>query len=478
MMIANVHGREVDTSGPRWMLDETTTVSFPGKGVDDFLDEIVAAEKKYVAFLIPRYRPTYIRSRKDAIEALIRLPNLKELLRCEDSDIVSELKVRWANDNARNTLLTKLKYVRDWYAWSADQGFVGFDPDVATLMEFKNYGGMSVGQAVLRLDENGGPLTEGEAASLNKALWSELRAVVRGDLTEARLPLRVIVAALLMAVLGPNPANLRQLEEVDLRTPTRPGDPFILMMPRAKKAGIPWRGAFKERVLTSELGNAVQLLIEENKRLAPPGPTDRLFGRPLFRRKKQDERLEGTAFAGAAFRVHDGFFRVALEQVVEKLDVKNRFGNPLALYPRRLRYTVAKRLVARGATPLQLMDILDHSSVSRVLIYYNSGLEMVPHLNKTLGPLAKSIALLFGGRHASTSVVLEPALRKLFRAQPRSVDSVAPKRCLDCPKFQARDAAALRRLATKLRDDVAVSEDDMRSVRRAQAAAQLCDSAA
>ncbi|WP_374944194.1 hypothetical protein [Sphingomonas sp.] len=62
------------------------------------------------------------------------------------------------------------------------------------------------------------------------------------------------------------------------------------------------------------------------------------------------------------------------------------------LYPRRLRYTFATRLVANGFSSAMVADALDHTDTSHVMVYFNTRGEIVRRLDKaiaiSLGPVA------------------------------------------------------------------------------------------
>jgi integrase len=54
----------------------------------------------------------------------------------------------------------------------------------------------------------------------------------------------------------------------------------------------------------------------------------------------------------------------------EKCGIINRFGDPINIFPRRFRRTVATRFVEQGASPEAVAALLDHADIQQVMVYF------------------------------------------------------------------------------------------------------------
>ena len=200
---------------------------------------------------------------------------------------------------------------------------------------------------------------------------------------------------------------------------------YEIRIPRIKKRTPGVRDQFKTRQLTPVIGRLLEELIEENRRA--PGANDLRFDNPMFRRVDIDTTLLGTPFARDAYRVKKSVFAEILREVSEALDLRaSKTGGRLKLFPRRLRYTFATRLVQEGASPLELAEALDHTTTDYVMVYFNARSDIVRRLDKALALRLAPTAQAFLGLVVSSE-------RKAVRGHdPASriyhVDSTVPAR--------------------------------------------------
>lgn len=244
--------------------------------------------------------------------------------------------------------------------------------------------------AVRSADPDGGPLQDAEVAALANAL--------RGARMRNALILREEVAVWLALAFGSNPEPMALLREADLSIlPDPDADEntpiYLLNIPRHKKGDASPRMQFRERRVSSEIGELIQALIVQNRTMSPPQYND---GRPLFRRylERGDLPQEGS---GSDYRYHYSSqeFASLLSTAVGKLAVISpRTGGLLKVTMRRLRYTFATRLVREGASPRVVAQLLDHTDLQNVGVYFDSRSDIVERLDAAaaleLGPLAQA----------------------------------------------------------------------------------------
>ena len=352
---------------------------------------------------------------------------------------------RYRNDGMRSLLLGhlallrsmgtewKFHYVRDWFRWSADQGLAGFE-DAELLYEVValRIPGNSKGEAVLSEDPDEGPIDDLEEIALRAALHRDDGNLVARALTWSFL------------ALGCNPKNLVFLCEGDLKRVNRGEHEFCTLdMPRIKK-GLEPRAVLKPRKLDAFLARLYSELIERNASLNIPNG----FSRPLFSRTTPRPDCIGTAIEQFAYHFTTTDLLSMVKEHVAELGVhSHRTGNPLRITPRRLRYRFATKKVQEGCPMDVLADLLDHTDLQNVVVYY-AGTAMTKRLDEALAVSLGPIVNRFMGRVVSSEndatgdggrIKAEPLgrIRDIGTCGSRSLCKLFPPfSCYLCPLFQ------------------------------------------
>jgi hypothetical protein len=199
--------------------------------------------------------------------------------------------------------------------------------------------------------------------------------------------------------LGSNALNLALLEERDLCRFDVPagGQPmYQLEVPRIKKGQH--SRLTKRRSISWQLGELLSALIEENhQKYREPDPE-----RPIFCLEKDPRRSRDAKHDPLSrFKYHlasDGLTWLLRRFAKKAGIVSHRTGQLLQLTPRRLRYTFAVRLVRQGAPASVLAELLDHSDLSCVLVYLNSGPDVIKRLDMALGHYLDPLVRRFMGQ--------------------------------------------------------------------------------
>ncbi|HEY8315154.1 MAG TPA: hypothetical protein VIG51_13415 [Candidatus Baltobacteraceae bacterium] len=283
----------------------------------------------------------------------------------------------------------KFHYSRDWFRWSADQGFAAFE-DAELLYELLalRIPGNTKGEAVLSEDPDEGPIDDLEEIALRAALHRDTDNLLARALTWAFL------------ALGCNPKNLVYLCEGDLRHVIHgEHDFYSLDMPRIKK-GVEPRAVLKPRKLDGFLARLFNELIERNARLDIPEG----FSRPLFCRLTPRPDCVGTTIERFAYHfTTKDLLSMVKEYVISLGVVSHRTSKPLHVTPRRLRYRFATKKVQEGCPMEILKDLLDHSDLQNVMVYY-SGASMTERLDEALAVTVGPIVNRFMGRVVSGEI--------------------------------------------------------------------------
>ena len=441
----------IDTSGEIWLIDATTRIKWANMPLTE--GPVLHAVKEHVRNLVRTRSPNYAYTQFQNLRRLfaagksagfdINIPETYDeaffvKIRRSLTDAPkpqSVRRARKAGDEHRGdaankqkippgaftegTVANTLDAYRRWFVFCADEEYEGFDQELATVLENQVIGGNPKGEAVLSNDPDKGPLQPVEVFALQGRLLSEMQSA-----TESLDDLLVVWTCM---SFGAYPKAMQYLNEDDLIRTDLPdgGVKYELRIPRLKKRGVSPRDEFHVRPVDPRIGRLFEQKIAKNKdvwKFAFFLLEGRHMERPMFPAEIPDCSLLGTPFEAHAMRSPKAWFGIQLESFVERVGMLARDESPLRLTARRLRYTFATRLVAEGASPVELAQALDHSDLQHVLVYFNNRSDMVVSLNKAYAlRLAPYAQLLMGMLIKNETEALrgnDPASRVHF-ADPR-----------------------------------------------------------
>jgi len=344
----------------------------------------------------------------------------------------------------------KFHYTRDWYRWCSDQQLLGFDdPELVYELLTLRIPGNKKGEAVLSEDPEDGPLDDLEEITLRAALQRDR------DNVDTALP-RILTWAFLS--LGSNPKNLVYLRESDYKAIINGEHTFYsLDVPRIKKGAHP-RSDLKTRKLDASLATLLKQLIMRNQKLDIPAG----FARPLFARAKPRKDCIGTAIHEYAFHFTARELTELVNTYVARLGViSHRTGKTLYVTPRRLRYRFATKKVQEGCPMDVLRELLDHTDLQNVLVYY-AGTSMTKRLDGALAVTVGPMVNRFMGRVVSDEaaavgtggrIKAEPMgrIKNIGSCGSTSLCSLFPPfSCYLCPLFQPWRSAPHREVLEDL----------------------------
>lgn len=384
-VIVSRAGYEVDTSGSIWYIPHPSrSISLDWDQIELRSGLIQKATEAYFRHLIQNYSAREVGNNWE----LLKHVWLLETVRGSEKiplQFFTEL------ENVLPTRETyRLHFARKWYTWCSDAGFPPFSPEVAFHLEQRVIGGNEKGTAVRSADPEKGPLQDGEVKALGNAL--------RAARTTGAIDLQEETAVWLALAFGSNPEPMALLREEDfwaLADSELDAPIYLLNIPRHKKGDSAPRTQFRERRVNPEIGEIVQALINQNRAESPlrNGDSD---GRPLFRRNSPRSDLPQDG-AGSDYRFHytSQEFSSLVARAVDKLAVISpRTGRPLKVTMRRFRYTLGTRLVQEGASRRVVAQLLDHTDLQNVGVYFDTKSDIVERLDAAaaleLGPLSQA----------------------------------------------------------------------------------------
>lgn len=288
--------------------------------------------------------------------------------------------------------LYEVTRLRAWYIWCAKHiPDIGFDEDFAFELSQMSIPGNEHGHAVRTEDPEDGPLDDTELGQITAALNGDDANTF--EFLQQRCALAICVA------FGRNSANFALLREEDVHRLV--DDPEVttewaINLPRIKKRKRP-RQDFREEVLSETLQKHVNALIDFNRRELPALPPG--VARPLFARRTPRNTLLIGPMREWACHMTSGEFRALVSQAVRRYGIVSaRTGQPMHITPRRLRYTLATKLVRLGVGAATLAEILDHSDVQTVRVYFDSRANIVEQLDRAGADRMAPIVAAFRGR--------------------------------------------------------------------------------
>lgn len=344
--------------------------------------------------------------------------------------------------------------VKSWYLWGCQYlSEVGFNSEYGSVLEALKIPGGPKGEAVKNEDVDAGPLHRiYELQPLYNALHTTSCATVTDY--EERAALALFIAH------GRNPANLSWLRENDL-VDVAPGldEPcWVIRYPRIKKRLLNPRDDFIEVHLPAEFARYIQDLIAANRNIEPldwMGIDPKNLNRPLFFNRRINKAATASGHRDAYFNYESSYFATLLQSFVDRHGIVSPLTKRLLhLSPRRLRYTLATNLVKDGASQRQLAQILDHTDLQHVQVYFDLAGDIVEVLDRALlGPYAQMLRFFNGdfiapgqkainegdvGKHIPFTYVENAPDIDLGVCGKHSLCALHPPySCYKCPKFQA-----------------------------------------
>ncbi|TPJ43457.1 phage integrase family protein [Mesorhizobium sp. B2-5-13] len=388
-IIVDLAGHPVDATGWKWPLNAVGgKITLNWKKLRIKSGDILSATAFYMARLVKSKSPDLVSSTFSALCFLSRAPAVTKAV-SEGGEIqasfFSELRPHFCDSEWR------LHFVRHWYCSCAELGFDPFSMEAALELDRKVVGGNRKGHAVLSLDPEQGPLTDLEIT----ALLSGLNAAN----AHGCLSLQERAALWLCVAFGCNPLQMALLREEDLKVVEADGVRFVqLRVPRIKKRHGSPRAEFRERKLTSEIGDIVLELVAENRRGRELGGwLGERHAFPLFVRRRPRSDAGGPL---CEYAMH--MYSAEISDLVAAADklgvVSPRTGKPLKIGVRRLRYTFATRLVREGASRREVAEALDHTDLQNVQVYFDIKSDIVESLDKSMALSLGRVAQAFMGK--------------------------------------------------------------------------------
>lgn len=395
LSLTSREGYLFDPSSEAWRLsrDEVLSLRWTGSVMTHELRNTLSQVLTHYAV---NYSASYTRNLGDKFAMLLKSThaNTGKVRRIRSLDLINYRSALGKNDEWLLAILGGP--LRKWM----DLGLPHIDDSIRDLLDGWSFKGAPKGEAIRTQCPIKGALTDIEYESLDCAL---LDAFDRDELDLNRFAL----AKLFMGT-GRRGCQLGDLKHKDLLL-VRSDDglqEFVLNVPRRKQQNTPWRTKFKPVALTPEMGRIVKALIESNIRrareLSPNLPIKALEAFPLFAwwSKVEEELEEGSgsflsAVQGEALHCRTEKLRYELQRAVAGVNaISERTGQPIHIFPTRLRRTVATRAVREGYGVLVVAEILDHNDTQNAGVYTENVPEHVDAINAAvameLAPLAQA----------------------------------------------------------------------------------------
>ncbi|WP_158509883.1 hypothetical protein [Pseudodesulfovibrio indicus] len=248
------------------------------------------------------------------------------------------------------------------------------------------------------LDPIRGPYTVEEFEGLRSAIHKAYENCKIGD--------EYYIILILVNVFGLRPKQIAVLKICDfLISATEAGGiEYSLNVPRVKQRDVGERTAFTNRKLGSEIGEYLNLWIDELKneisfrgiKLKYDEGLFPLF--PLWKPRKKEINIKSQG----DYEYHSGNDRIAqiaCSQIRRAISEKShRTGENLAVGSRRARHYIGTTMAVNGCGRRVIAHALDHSHLHSCKAYIQFGQEAIDEIDKKLAPHQKPLIDAFRGR--------------------------------------------------------------------------------
>lgn len=442
-------GHVVSTKQECWRLNEVTRAVIVNWDHIGCAGDVKDSMKAFLVHSIESHAPQtthrIFTDLRQLISVISPLRSLKALTYPVLEGALAEMRARGTEE--------KFRTVQQWYRWSVAQELPGFREEILMRLDQIKISSRVIGQAVMSRDPAKGPLNEQEHWLVRQALKSE------------KVTLLQRVCVMLLLELGARTSQLLLLKERHvLIYRIASGEPFYSLDVPRRKQGTAAGHETRRRRVSSELGHALEQLIEQNHRQrGNRGPDMPLLctSRHTYFRKLPDslKKEYDLHLSAVAFDHH-------VRQFVSRAGIVSpRTQKPLGLSALRFRHTFGTRLAEQGTPAKLIAEMLDHSQVSSVLAYVKSTSHMVEQLNRALGgsdQFTQVVGRFLGtvrprsGTEAPGSVIpgATPTLKNLGGIGACGADFLChlypPLSCYVCPKFIAWTDGPHRRMLEEL----------------------------
>lgn len=442
-IIVSLYGDRVDASGWTWRLNNAGRRSQINWRLLKFSsDKILEATTIFIAHLVRTRSSDNVLATFQALQKLHKSRSFLEAIRRNvaiPQRFFAEVRDEFGPQGA-----WRMHFIRKWFLFCCAYDATFFSDETAFLIQDNVVGGNPKGRAVLSLDPDEGPLDDLEITALLNALRAARDLKV--------LSLDELAAAWLCIAIGGNSLQFSLLREHDVVVEESSGQRFVhLRVPRIKKRSEAHRSEFRQRKLSVEIGEIVLALLDSNRRSREAfGWSDSHHAFPLFVRP----RRRSTGHPEYARHLYSAEFSQLVARAIGRLHViSSRTGRALLATPRRLRYTYATRLVREGVCKRELADLLDHTDLQYVQVYFDVKSDIVEALDAAmaldLGPIAQAFLgklvrleqeAVRGDDPTSRIRVLEPTSGQIRNVGTCGEYSfcgrLAPIACYTCVHFQ------------------------------------------
>lgn len=378
-------GTEFDPRESHWLYrDGSVPVSLNFTSMPSMSDALDIGLRKALVWTAERFSPDTLRSRFNKFKKLVQFLYEKGEGPVTHITYDDVLAFKLSSTEGEYALGEIRAFLVKW----SELGYSGIAADIRARLPKLKCKQPPIGVAVSTLDPYNGPLTDLEFEALQAALNA---AYEDGTIEE-----RALLEAYLMMSLGIRPIQLAQLKCCDLIVPdSRDGD-YVLRVPRVKQSELLVRTEFKERKITTQLGeplaaHMVSIRASFADRLDDPGEA------PLFPQLDGIERanspqLEYHASATAmTYRIIGTFKRLHVPS--ERLD-----GQLMPVTARRLRRTFATRAAEEGWPLLVIAEMLDHENTQNVKVYSGLTAKVRANFSRKIAMDMAPLAMAFTGR--------------------------------------------------------------------------------
>lgn len=300
--------------------------------------------------------------------------------------------------NKKHFLGRTIPFLKKW----SELGYEGISDEALDAIKELRIKGSERGKAVKILCPYEGPLSDLEYEGLCSALSREFE--------KGNVSLEEMLITELFLATGRRPSQISHLKVKDFLGVTASGGQVfnLLRIPKVKQKTL-WRREFTDYALSPELGDLIGSYISQLEKKAlkiSPLNEAQLSILPLFPSWKKlksvitedgyyhlNKNLEADPL-----HLSPGEMSEKLKKVVSSLNlISERTGEPIKIFPTRLRRTLASRAAREGYGVIIIARLLDHADTQSAHIYTENTPEHLTNIDKAMALQLAPIAQAFSG---------------------------------------------------------------------------------
>lgn len=272
----------------------------------------------------------------------------------------------------------KMGMLRILFTDMAELGYGICDADTLRFLRTAEFAGNPKGNDARTRNPQTGAFDEVELQAMQAAVNTAFAA--------GKISLYDFALTWLFLSYGSRPISFAALKECDLIVSVGQdgSHTYALRVPRAKQHGGSIRGEFKVRYCSKQVGELLEVVIENNRKMRDARGQQQDIDWPMFM------AAVNSGIPGLEYHVSSSSISANAASIFKGI-------LPFKTNAKRFRITLPTRAADEGASIYDVAEILDHSDTQNVAVYFEAGPAQAERLDRHMAMELAPIAQAFAG---------------------------------------------------------------------------------